>query len=107
MIIGLLFGGILVVCIIAYAYARMKTKKKKKKEGKTKSLSRAAMIAARNDMATTGVITNDLIKAGVVSGSSQKKSRGKLVTAEPEVSSFRHPSASSHAPSNPPVNSIV
>ncbi|XP_039263123.1 uncharacterized protein LOC120339113 [Styela clava] len=104
LIVGLLVGGFIVVCILAYLYARMKMKKKQKLQGKNaknQPVSRAAKIAARNDMMVTGVVTRDAVKAGIAP-QQPRKSQGKLVTGSPEGNEYRHPSSSSQNMSSPP-----
>lgn len=105
MIVGLLVGGIFVICIIAYVYARVKTRKRNQKEGNAKKqpVSRAAKIAAKNDMVVTGVVTRDMVRSGMVSVPQYPQKKGKLVTGmEEEDTNFRRSSSSSRNLSNPP-----
>lgn len=104
MVVGLVVGCIFAVVIIAYIYAKVKLKRKNKEQGKlnsTQPVSRAAKIAAVNDMKVTGVVTPDLIKSGVVQQPHRGR-KGKLVTGVPDEPAARHSSSSSQNMSSPP-----
>lgn len=92
---------------MAYGYAKWKAFKKRKEGGVTESkekaqpVTRAAKIAARNDMVVTGVVSQVAIKSGIVRAPSEPT--GKLVTGEPEEYDYHHPTVSTQY-SNPPVS---
>lgn len=113
LVVGLLVGGIIVVCLIAYGYAKWKAYKKRKEGGgaisestvKAQPVTRAAKIAARNDMVVTGVVSQAAIKSGVVRQAPSAPT-GKLVTGEPEQYDYHHQSVSNQYSNPPPYHSI-
>lgn len=111
LVVGLLVGGIIVLVILAYGYAKWKANKKDKEEkakspgeNKAQPLTRAAKIAARNDMMVTGVVSQAAIKTGIAP-QTQSEPTGRLVTGKGD-NEYRHNSASSQF-SNPPVSYML